>query len=135
MSDILRKKYEDLNRYVEDLKRELDLKLVILFGSLVRGDWSRSSDIDLLIVAENLSDDPGENFVRLKRPGIDPHGFSLQKFLKELERPNLIILDALEYGKKILADERFLRIIEKKFKAVKKRFGLRWVNGTWTWKT
>ena len=133
MSDILRRKYEAVDRYVRELKRELDLKLVILFGSLAKGSWTESSDIDLLIVAEDLSDDPGENFIRLKRPGIDPHGFSVDRFLREIEKPNLIILDALEYGKRLVADEEFVKIVEDRFEKVKRRFGLRWVNGTWTW--
>ncbi|MEM0329534.1 MAG: nucleotidyltransferase domain-containing protein, partial [Nitrososphaerota archaeon] len=67
MSDILRRRYEELERYLSELGRELDLKLVILFGSLARGDWMESSDIDLLIVSDDLSDDPAENFIRLKR--------------------------------------------------------------------
>ena len=133
MSDILRRKYEAVDRYVRELKRELDLKLVILFGSLAKGSWTESSDIDLLIVAEDLSDDPGENFIRLKRPGIDPHGFSVKRFLRELEKPNLIILDALEYGKRLVADEEFVKLVEDVFEKVKRRFGLRWVDGTWTW--
>jgi len=133
LSDILRRKYEAVDRYVRELKRELDLKLVILFGSLAKGSWTESSDIDLLIVAEDLSDDPGENFIRLKRPGIDPHGFSVKRFLRELEKPNLIILDALEYGKRLVADEEFVKLVEDVFEKVKRRFGLRWVDGTWTW--
>ena len=55
-----------------------------------------------------IDGDPGENFIRLKRPGIDPHGFSIKRFLREPEKPNLIILDALEYGKRLLADEESL---------------------------
>jgi len=133
LSDILRRKYEVVDRYLRELKHELDLKLVILFGSLAKGSWTESSDIDLLIVAEDLSDDPGENFVRLKRPGIDPHGFSVKRFLRELEKPNLIILDALEYGKRLVADEEFVKLVEDRFEKVKRRFGLRWVDGTWTW--
>jgi predicted nucleotidyltransferase len=65
LSDILRRKYEVLERYLSELRRELSLKLVILFGSLARGDWMESSDIDLLIVSDDLSDDPMENFIRL----------------------------------------------------------------------
>ena len=133
MSDILKRKYEAVNRYVQELRRKLDLKLVILFGSLAKGSWTESSDIDLLIVADDLLDDPGENFIRLKRPGIEPHGFSVKRFLRELEKPNLIILDALEYGRRLVADEEFVKIVEDRFEKVKRRFGLRWVNGTWTW--
>lgn len=134
MSDILRRKYEELDRYLSELKQELDLKLVILFGSLARGDWMESSDIDLLIVSDELSDDPAENFVRLKRGCVEPHGFSTKKFLEELERPNLLILDALEYGKRLIADEDFIKLVERKFEEVKRRYGLKRVDGTWAWR-
>jgi len=66
LSDILRRKYEAVGRYVRELKCKLDLKLVILFGSLAKGSWTESSDIDLLIVSDDLSDNPAENFIKLK---------------------------------------------------------------------
>ena len=134
MSDILRKKYEVLERYLSELRRELDLKLVILFGSLARGDWKESSDIDLLIVSDDLSDDPAENFIKLKRGCVEPHGFNSKRFLDELEKPNLVILDALEYGKRLIADRKFMKLVESKFKEVKKKYGLKRVKETWTWK-
>ena len=37
LSDILTKKYEVLERYLSKLRRELDFKLIILFGLLARG--------------------------------------------------------------------------------------------------
>ena len=134
LSDILRKKYEVLEKYLSELRRELDLKLVILFGSLARGDWKESSDIDLLIVSDDLSDDPAENFVKLKRGCVEPHGFSTKRFMAELEKPNLLIMDALEYGKRLIADREFMKLVESKFEEVKKKYGLKWVNGSWTWK-
>ena len=134
MSDVLRKKYEVLEKYLSELRRELDLKLVILFGSLARGDWRESSDIDLLIVSDDLSDDPAENFVKLKRGCVEPHGFSTRRFMAELEKPNLLIMDALEYGKRLIADREFMKLVESKFEEVKKKYGLKRVNGSWTWK-
>jgi len=134
LSDILRKKYEVLEKYLSELKKELDLKLVILFGSLARGDWKESSDIDLLIVSDDLSDDPAENFIKLKRGCVEPHGFNSKRFLDELEKPNLVILDALEYGKRLIADRKFMKLVESKFQEVKKKYGLKRVKGTWTWK-
>lgn len=134
MSNILRKKYEVLERYLSELRKELDLKLVILFGSLARGDWSESSDIDLLIVSDDLSDDPAENFIRLKRECVEPHGFSTRRFLAELEKPNLLIMDALEYGRRLIVDEKFMKLVEEKFEEVKRKYGLKWVDGTWTWR-
>ena len=38
-------------------------------------------------MADDLSDDPGENFIKLKRPEINPHGFSVDRFLRGLEEP------------------------------------------------
>ena len=110
MSDTLRKKYEVLEGYLSELRRELDLKLVILFGSLARGDWKENSDIDLPIVSDDLSDDfsddPRENFIKLKRHGIELYEFSVKRFLRELEKPNLIILDVLKYHKRLVAGAR-----------------------------
>jgi len=134
LSHVLKRKYEVLERYLEEVRRELDLKLVILFGSLVKGDWREDSDIDLLIVGDGLSDDPGENFTRLKRYCIDPHAFSTKRFLEELQRPNLLILDALQYGRRITADEGFTKMVEELFEGVKRRFGLRWTGETWSWR-
>ncbi|MEM1655772.1 MAG: nucleotidyltransferase domain-containing protein [Nitrososphaerota archaeon] len=134
MSDILRRRYEELERYLSELGRELDLKLVILFGSLARGDWMESSDIDLLIVSDDLSDDPAENFIRLKRGRVEPHGYSTRRFLEELEKPNLLILDALEYGERLVVDDEFMRVVESKREEVKRRYGLKWVDGAWTWR-
>lgn len=134
MSDILRRRYEELERYLSELRRELDLKLVILFGSLARGDWMESSDIDLLIVSDDLSDDPAENFIRLKRGRVEPHGYSTRRFLEELEKPNLLILDALEYGERLVVDDEFMRVVESKREEVKRRYGLKRVDGVWTWK-
>lgn len=134
MSDILRRRYEELERYLSELGRELDLKLVILFGSLARGDWMESSDIDLLIVSDDLSDDPAENFIRLKRGRVEPHGYNTRRFLEELEKPNLLILDALEYGERLVVDDEFMRVVENKREEVKRRYGLKWVDGAWTWR-
>lgn len=40
---------------IRDLARAYDLKLVILFGSRARGDYKRTSDIDLAISGGNAA--------------------------------------------------------------------------------
>ena len=46
---------EETRRYVEHvIAPKLKPLLVILYGSFARGDWSEGSDIDLLIVAEDI---------------------------------------------------------------------------------
>lgn len=40
---------------IRDLARDYDLKVVILFGSRARGDYKRTSDIDLAISGGNAA--------------------------------------------------------------------------------
>ncbi|MGJ8454505.1 nucleotidyltransferase domain-containing protein [Pseudothermotoga sp. U03pept] len=62
-----RKKYfEDYLRWGKSIKKIASEMLgedvrVIIFGSTVRGDWTPSSDIDILIVSEKLSSNWEEN--------------------------------------------------------------------------
>jgi len=74
LSNISKEKYEILERHFLEFRRELDLRLVILFGSLARGDWKESSDTD------------------------------------------------------------FMKLVESEFKEVRKKSGLKWVDGIWAWK-
>ncbi|MFQ6106354.1 MAG: nucleotidyltransferase domain-containing protein [Thermoplasmata archaeon] len=41
-----------LKRFAGELVRRFDVTGVLLFGSVARGDWSRDSDIDLLVILE-----------------------------------------------------------------------------------
>ncbi|GBC74780.1 hypothetical protein HRbin06_00087 [archaeon HR06] len=133
MSNIVKKKQEILNNYLEKLSKIFTLRLVILFGSFVRGDWKEYSDIDLLIVADELSEDVGENYVKLKEYNIEPIAYNPNCFLKEVERPNLILLDALQYGKVLKADEDFFRLTMNIFQRTKEKFKLRWEENKWVW--
>lgn len=40
----------ELSRIIDALKKDKEIKLIMLFGSLARGDVSRTSDIDMIIV-------------------------------------------------------------------------------------
>ena len=64
--------------------------------------------------------------------GVEPHGYSARRFLEELEKPNLLILDALEYGERLVVDDEFMRVVESKREEVRRRYGLKWVDGAWT---
>ncbi|MEM4273042.1 MAG: nucleotidyltransferase domain-containing protein [Candidatus Caldarchaeum sp.] len=121
-----------LEKYVDWLKQRYQPSLVIVFGSLVRDSWTLESDIDIVVVSERLSPDVGENFTVLKQPGIDPLGFTPEMFIKEIEKPNLLIFDALQYGVVLCADAVFLEKVRSLFEDVKKRYGLKWTGETWT---
>ncbi len=44
-----------IKRFKESIKSGLNVKRVILFGSYARGNYTDNSDIDVCIIAENIS--------------------------------------------------------------------------------
>jgi len=133
LSNTVEQKLARLDQYLNGLKAKLTVRLAILFGSLVRGDWTQSSDIDILLVADELSRDPGENYARLKSYGVEPFAFNTEEFVRQVARPNPLALDALQYGLVVTADEEYRKKVFMAFDETKKRLHLRWVNGRWVW--
>ncbi len=91
--------------YVASLERRLSPQAVILFGSQARGDARRTSDYDLLVVADNLPTDFWERLDVLwqdKPPLVDALGFTEEELLACLHRG--LILDALVEGRPLVGD-------------------------------
>jgi predicted nucleotidyltransferase len=42
----------ELDRIINVLRKDIKIKLIMLFGSLARGDMNRMSDMDMIIVKE-----------------------------------------------------------------------------------
>ena len=113
--------WEELCRIYSHLKP----RLVILFGSYARGDYTDQSDIDVLVVSDLLPKDPREGFLmafNLNYPKVIPTPMSTQVFLKKLEDESTFILEAIEDGKIICGEEDFIKEVMEKFKEVRKRF-------------
>ena len=134
MSSILEKKWRRVEEYVAWVRESFTTRLAVLFGSLARGDWTERSDVDMLVVADELGLDVGENYVRLKRYGVEPLGYSTQAFLEEIRRPNFLILDALRYGKMLYVDEEYLEEVDGALEWVRERFGVRYDGRGWWFK-
>ncbi len=66
-----------LERYVTRLKTRVSLRKVILFGSYARDSYSHGSDVDLLIVADDLPSDQSQRYTMFKDTLI---GLDLQPF-------------------------------------------------------
>lgn len=56
---------DKVRKYAELVKREMPVKMIILFGSYARGSEKRSSDIDVAVVVERLQNDYLEQSARL----------------------------------------------------------------------
>ena len=124
-----------VNEFVEMLKRKFRLRLALLFGSWATGKATLHSDVDLLVVADDLSADPRENIVILKLRGkfsrISCLGYRTEDFLDRLERLSFVILDAVEEGEMIYQDEGLLPKIREIVKRLKEEYKLRKVEKAW----
>jgi len=113
--------------------RRVGAKLVVLFGSRARGDYTNISDYDVLVVADNLPRDPSESYSILydeKFPSVNPIGINTVSFLKKLREENTFILEVLEDGKVLYADEKFLEEVKGIYKAIRATYirrGKTWI--------
>jgi predicted nucleotidyltransferase len=106
------------------------VRLVFLFGSYARGNYTNESDIDLLIVADNLPSDPREAYeIFLKQFNlglrIHPVCLNTNTFRKLLENESTFIMEILEDGRVIYADEAFLSETMEKYREIRKKWSRR----------
>ena len=120
MLNFAEKVLQEVRRYIETLRSRFVLRLVILFGSFAQNSWTEDSDIDVLVVADELSPDIGENFTVLVEGRIEPFGVKSDRFFDEIRSLNFVVLDALETGKVLFADEDFKEKTWKVFEETKK---------------
>ncbi len=55
MAQVPNQVINSIKRFKESIKFGLNIKKVILFGSYARGNYTDNSDIDVCIIAENIS--------------------------------------------------------------------------------
>ena len=109
---------EILRKYVEKVSEMIRIHVAILFGSRARRDHGPWSDYDILLIGE--FEEPYLERLRIlldlasdvKIP-LEPHPYSIDECIRMLEKGNPTIVDAIEEGIVIHADEQFSRILEK----------------------
>ena len=93
-----------INDFVNEVKRNIQVKTIYLFGSFVNGRNSRYSDIDVAIVSDDFmgfkfEDRKKINPIILKiNTNIEIHPFTS----KEFEEKNPFVKEILKTGKRIL---------------------------------
>lgn len=65
-----------------DLKKELPLLLVVLFGSYAKGNYTVASDVDILVVYDG--EERKDAYATVKRaigiPGLEPHVYTAREY-------------------------------------------------------
>ena len=130
---------DGLDKYVRILKsRNLRIHTVVVLGSRAKGSWNSNSDVDVIIIADNLPNE-GRNPITkrlysLKRKlilsdrplnlGIEPSGCcSKEEFIKRLRSLDLQALDAVIYGQ-IIYDDGFWEVVRTEYEKIRKKFRL-----------
>jgi len=125
-----RKLYEEvvgrLRKLITEAANNLKPKLVILYGSFVRGDWHRGSDLDILMVSDNVPLDYRDRWDLLYTVitgfPVEPHIYTTQEFEEMLTHGRMTALDALTEGLTLYADEKFMKKMNKMLKETMKEF-------------
>ncbi|MHA1723064.1 MAG: nucleotidyltransferase domain-containing protein [Candidatus Baldrarchaeia archaeon] len=120
---------KELNRELSKIKEMLDnsgkkVRILGLTGSFARGDWHAGSDIDIIIVCNNVS---GPHWRRLNLPSIvinnhvaEYHIYSPEEFEILSKDARMIIYDLFTDGIILYADKKYLTKMKRIFnKAVK----------------
>jgi hypothetical protein len=87
--------------YVEKLSGRLPLLAASVTGSVARGDFNVWSDVDVVIVAENLPSKMVDRTGLLMEgapPGIQPVGFTPEELARAWRKRNRLLRDAVDHG-------------------------------------
>ncbi len=114
-----------LKAFVNSLKKHYGKITIILFGSRARGDYSASSDTDLLIILERRTWEDLKLILNLAyRCGVispEPHVFSIDFVVKNFE-DNTLLLDAIYEGIVLVDDFNIVETLRSRLERVLKRF-------------
>lgn len=98
-------------QYVAGLPDDVTIVAAAVVGSVARGDFNVWSDIDVVVVAEDLPASMLERQALLLRgvtPGIQPVGFEPAEFRAALAKHSRLACEVLEAGV-LLVGDRFFR--------------------------
>lgn len=91
---------EHARAFASGLPPRLDVRAVVVFGSVARGDFNKWSDIDVLVVADGCTGTPLQRHASLDPvPGrIHPVAWTSTEFRERLGRGDPIATEAMAVG-------------------------------------
>lgn len=125
----------EIEIYRERVIEKLKPRSVVLFGSIATGEYSLGSDVDILVI----SDDLPPNFLERLRmlsdlnptmAPIEAFGYTSVEFLQMIERRHQTALYAVADGKP-LHDDGFFIEAKRTFERVRAKFDLVRVDHGW----
>jgi len=90
--------------HVKNLSKTIAVKKAYVIGSAARGDFNKASDIDVLIIAENIPKHPLKKLYFLYEsapPNVEPKAYTEEEYKKLLKNGNPTAIEAESIGIKI----------------------------------
>jgi uncharacterized protein len=86
--------------YVRGLADEIEVLAAVVVGSVARGDFHDGSDVDVIVVAAYLPDDPAARWslVASRHGVIQPVAWTVEEWHGHSRRRNPLAVDAVEHG-------------------------------------
>ncbi len=105
-----RKKVETaLQHYLMRISTQVKVHQAILFGSYAQDNYSPGSDVDIVIISDNLPSDPGKRFAMLKDTvlGLDlqPFAYTTKEWEKMLETKSSFAGEIVKHGKVLVSGQ------------------------------
>lgn len=87
-------------RFAARLDATLAVRAVVVVGSVARGDFHDTSDIDVVIVADGLPADRTERYRALGQlpAGLEPIAWTADEWALQVRRRNPLACEALQRG-------------------------------------
>lgn len=119
---------EELVRACKLLSKSSPILTAILFGSLIRGNYSGCSDADVLLVVKNAPKDESERyrlFNRIKASApVQLFVFTEKEITERILDGDTFIIEAIVTGKPLIGYKYYEKLLSMCEKAIKK-YGLR----------
>ncbi|MEM2896033.1 MAG: nucleotidyltransferase domain-containing protein [Candidatus Bathyarchaeia archaeon] len=129
-------RYLSVKSYIEKLlssKKKDKIKSIVLHGSMARGDYSYSSDIDLLIIVSEESKRLSERiyeYSEYSNGWVEPLVYTDKEIVEMFNDFNPLILYALKDGITLI-DDSFWSGLKKKFDEMEKEGKLKRKGNSW----
>jgi len=116
--------YKQLKSFVDSCENIIGIRSIVLFGSAARGEHGKKSDLDLLVLMDDLNETKKIEQISSAinasySHNISPTTITPDTFLSELKDDNLLYLTILEEGIPVYGSENYLRIAFKYMREIK----------------
>ncbi len=116
--------HKQLKSFVDSCENISCIYSIVLFGSAARGEHGKKSDLDLLVLMDDLNETKKIEQISSAinasySQNISPTTITPDSFLSELKDDNLLYLAILKEGMPVYGSENYLRIAFKYVREIK----------------